>query len=62
MKKKIRRQKVNLTIDGTIYPSQHFPFGAAFVCQAGNFWNLLRTYIAQKQTALQQYRGSVAGA
>ena len=29
--------------DGTIYPSQHFPFGATFVCQAGNFWNLLRT-------------------
>ena len=22
-------------------PSQHFPFGAAFVCQAGNFWTLL---------------------
>ena len=21
-----------------VYPSQHFPFGAAFVCQAGNFW------------------------
>jgi hypothetical protein len=25
----------------TIYPSQHFPFGAAFVCQARNFWTLL---------------------
>ena len=24
-------------IDGTIYPSQHFPFGAAFVCQARKF-------------------------
>ena len=36
---------INLTIDGTIYPSQHFPFGAAFVCQAGNFWTLLRIYI-----------------
>ena len=34
---------INLTIDGTIYPSQHFPIGAAFVCQAGNFWTLLRT-------------------
>ena len=34
---------INLTIDGTIYPSQHFPFGAAFVCQAGNFWTILRT-------------------
>ena len=34
---------INLTIDGTTYPSQHFPFGAAFVCQAGNFWTLLRT-------------------
>ena len=22
---------INLTIDGTIYPSQHFPIGAAFV-------------------------------
>ena len=32
---------INLIIDGTIYPSQHFPFGAAFVCQAGNFWVLL---------------------
>ena len=34
---------INLTIDGTTYPSQHFPFGAAFVCQAGNFWTVLRT-------------------
>ena len=34
---------INLTIDGTIYPSQCFPFGAAFVCQAGNVWTLLRT-------------------
>ena len=25
----------------TVYPSQHFPFGAAFVCQAVNFWTLL---------------------
>ena len=33
---------INLTIDGTIYPSQHFPFGGAFVCQAGKFWTLLR--------------------
>ena len=33
---------INLTIDDTIYPSQHFPFGAALVCQAGNFWTLLR--------------------
>ena len=33
---------INLTIGGTIYPSQHFPFGAAFLCQAGNFWTLLR--------------------
>ena len=32
---------INLTIDGTIYPSHYFPFGAAFVCQAGNFWTLL---------------------
>ena len=35
---------INLTINGTIHPSQHFPFGAAFVCQAGNFWTLLRTF------------------
>jgi hypothetical protein len=28
---------INLTIDGAIYPSRHFPCGAAFVCQAGNF-------------------------
>ena len=35
---------INLTIDGTIYPSQHFPFGAAFVYEAGNFWNLLRSF------------------
>ena len=33
---------INLTIDGAIYPSQHFPFGAAFACQAENFWTLLR--------------------
>ena len=25
-----------------LYPSQHFPYGAAFVCQAGNFCTLLR--------------------
>jgi hypothetical protein len=31
---------LNLTIDGAIYPSQRFPFVAAFVCQAGNFWTL----------------------
>ena len=36
---------IKLTIDGTTYPSQHFPFGAAFVCQAGNFWTLLHIYI-----------------
>ena len=34
---------INLTIDGTIYPFQHFPFGATFICQAGNFWILLHT-------------------
>ena len=28
----------------SVYPSQHFPSGAASVCQAGNFWTLLRTY------------------
>ena len=25
-----------------VYSSQHFPFGAVFVCQAGNFWTQLR--------------------
>ena len=34
---------INLTIDGTICPSQHFPLGTAFVCQAGNIWTVLRT-------------------
>ena len=35
---------INLTTDDTIYPSQHFPFGTAFVWQAGNFWILQRTF------------------
>ena len=35
---------INLTINGTVYPSQHFPIGADFACQAGNFWTLLRTF------------------
>ena len=26
-------------------PTQIFPFGAAFVCQAGNVWTLLRTSV-----------------
>ena len=39
----IRRLKVNLTIDGAIYYSQHFPFGAAFVYQDGKFWTHPRT-------------------
>ena len=25
-------------------PSQHFPFGAAFVCQTGKVWTLLHIY------------------
>ena len=29
----------------SVYLSQHFPFGAAFVCQAGNFWTLLRIFL-----------------
>jgi hypothetical protein len=33
---------INLTTNGAIYPTQHFPFGAAFVCQAGNFLTLPR--------------------
>ena len=28
-------------------PHSIFPFGAAFVCQAGNFWTLLRVYLLQ---------------
>ena len=32
----------NLTIDGSIYPSEHFAFGAVFVCQTGNLWTQLR--------------------
>jgi hypothetical protein len=36
---------INLAIDGAIYPSQHFPFGPAFVRQAGNNWTLPRMYI-----------------
>ena len=44
-----------------MYPSQHFPFGATFVCQAGNFWTLLRTYffylpvLAPQTTMLRIY-------
>ena len=36
------RTKATEFIDGTIYPPQHFPFGAAFLCQAGNFRTLIR--------------------
>ena len=35
---------INLTIDGTIHPSQHFPLGVAFVHRAGNFWTILRVH------------------
>jgi hypothetical protein len=38
---------MNLTIDDAIYPSQYFPFGAAFVCQAGNFWTHPRKMVAK---------------
>ena len=37
-----------------VYHSQHFPFGPAFACQAGNFWTLLRTQLAR--TALKHQR------
>jgi hypothetical protein len=41
---------INFTIYGTIYPSWHFLFGAAFVCQAGNFKHLdPTTYITSYQ-------------
>ena len=31
----------------TLYtPHSIFPFGAAFVCQAGNFWTLLRRHVS----------------
>ena len=46
---------INLTIDGTIYPSQHFPFGPAFVCQAGNFWTLLRSLTGGYQPSAYWY-------
>jgi len=36
---------INLTTDGAMYPSQHFPFGAAFVCQAGKFWTHPRSIV-----------------
>ena len=36
---------INLTIDGAIYPSQCFPFGAAFACQVRNFWTHPRIYV-----------------
>jgi hypothetical protein len=45
----------NLTIDGTIYPSQHFPFGTAFVCQAENFWTLLRRFAFLQPHFLVRY-------
>ena len=36
---------VNLAMDGAIYRSQNFPFGAAFLRQAGNNCTLPRMYI-----------------
>ena len=51
-------------MDGTIYPSQHFPLGVTFVCQAGNFWTLLRTsifssykHLTKAEIRIQQYNG-----
>ena len=41
-----------------MYASQHFPFGAAFVCQAGNFWTLLQMY-DMKQFEDRQQLGQV---
>ena len=46
---------INLTIDGTIYPSQHFPFDAALVCQAGSFWTLLRLRIGKISVKAASY-------
>ena len=37
-----------------MYPSQHFPFGAVFVCQAGNFWTLLRTPIQNLKVKINE--------
>jgi hypothetical protein len=42
---------INLTIYGAIHPSQHFPLGAAFVSQAGNFW----THPRMLKTVLDSY-------
>ena len=43
---------INLTIDGTIYPSQYFPFGAGFVRQAGNVWTY---YVFTTDTGVSKY-------
>jgi len=60
---------INLTIDGAIYPSQRFLFGAAFVCQAENFcthprissrellFSILNTFITYTETS--NLKGSV---
>ena len=45
---------INLAIDGTIYPSQHFPFGAAFLCQAEKFWTLLHTITPEEEQIYEQ--------
>ena len=42
-------------MDGTIFPLQHFPFGAAFVCQAFNFWTLLLNYGALVDTKVASH-------
>ena len=47
---------INLTTDGTLYPSQHFPFGAAFVRQAGNFCTLLRMSLCGKMSKQMRTR------
>ena len=37
-------------------PRKRFPFGAAFVCQAGNFWTLLHTLkVSSRFEVLVQY-------
>ena len=41
---------INLTIHDTIYPSQYFSFGAAFVCQDANFWTLPRISLPWRYT------------
>ena len=43
-------------------PHSIFPFGAAFICQAGNFLTLLRTYIRKYNSAMNLIKKLCLGA